>query len=318
MRNDVEAPVDAAGEVAESALAAQEERLEAAVANEEESLIETEEEMDAALRMALGDAFVGFEPSFELGIDAAEATARNHRAEAALVPGPRPAARDAQNPSPALPPGIVSVNRLYERIMLGLSAIGTQADAKRGAASELLYGRYQAETTLPNALPALVRDGPGAREDMTLNALNADLRMSGAYDQGFTPETRLQGGWRAAYHDYVKGFMLFDVPTDGRPITATLVAVPLTPMQWARSRFSDALSTVAEVGARPAASHRPTTFPTRRTSRRCSRASASSWRSTARGSPYGFDFAAAMPDVIGVVEDDAEGPGPWPRGVDRY
>ena len=273
--------------------------------------------MDAALRMALGDAFVGFGASFELGIDAAEATGRAITAPKQRwyqVQDQLPAM--LKNPSPALPPGIVSVNRLYERIMLGLSAIGTQADAKRGAAEQLLYGRYQAETTLLNALPALFLR-PGKREDMTPNALNADLgqRRLRPGHAGDASAARLG----AAYHDYVKGFMHIDVPTDGRPITATLVAVPLTPMQWARSRFSDVpyppsrkselvLRDLSPTDDRPD----PEDIAPLLEGERKFVAQYGPWI------PYGFDFAAAMPThVIGVVEDDAEGSDLGRGGVDR-
>ena len=248
--NDVAPPADGSGEVPEEPLQAQEERLEAAAANGEASLAEMDEELEAAL--AFTEADMVFGASFEPGLDAAVATGKTVDGSAPpsvvdVLPGVKDdnahlVLRMRRDSSARLPPGAASMSMLHERLEAVLDRIRSSADAADATARNFLFGRYEAETKLLAALPALVRDGPRARADMALNALNWSLwnkPLGDADDEPFTAATRLAGGWRAAYHDYVRGFMLFDVPPNGDPIGATLVEVPLTPMQWARSRFAD-------------------------------------------------------------------------------
>jgi hypothetical protein len=95
------------------------------------------------------------------------------------------------------------------------------------------------ERVLSDALPYAVREGPNADVRMRLEALNANraARPFGGKPP-FSAETRHAGGWRAAYHDYVRGFVDLVVERDdsgAARLEAQLAAVPLTPAQWRRS-----------------------------------------------------------------------------------
>ena len=94
----------------------------------------------------------------------------------------------------------------------------------------------EAQDELLRMLPILVEAGPSSRSDLSLDRLNEALHAeSSTVKSVFSPDSRLEGGWKAAYHDYVYSMMLFRFPKGVGEIESRLTAVPLTPMQWARS-----------------------------------------------------------------------------------
>ena len=158
----------------------------------------------------------------------------------------------------------------------------------------------EAQDELLRMLPILVQEGPPSRSDLGLDRLNAALNTNAnTAESVFSPESRLGGGWKAAYHDYVYSLMLFRFPKGVGEIESRLTAVPLTPMQWARSELA--------TGAYPPRRWLPPAAP----EEEAPAASAPGARSEAIDQlldaedsfakrygpwiPYGFDFAPVMP-----------------------
>ena len=207
-----------------------------------------------ATRAAAGDAIA--EPALE---GAAEAEAKAEAATGSVCFPPPPALAERRGPKAgaatqpkAEPQAAFAISSTLGQCMLEglleqLGAIERDADDRFAAATatrEAAATRVaDDERVLSDALPYAVREGPNADVRMRLEALNNANRANRAArpfgdKPPFSAETRYAGGWRAAYHDYVRGFVDLVVEQDASGaarLEAQLAAVPLTPAQWRRS-----------------------------------------------------------------------------------
>ena len=162
----------------------------------------------------------------------------------------------------------------------------------------------EAQDELLRMLPILVEAGPPSRSDLGLDRLNEALHTkANTAESVFSPDSRLGGGWKAAYHDYVYSMMLFRFPKGIGEIESRLTAVPLTPMQWARSELAN--------GAYPPLRWLPPAAPEEEPVARSEAidqlldAEESFAKRYGPWIPYGFDFAPVMP-TAGLALDGLE------------
>ena len=110
-------------------------------------------------------------------------------------------------PEPSTKLYVVEMER--EKIFGALKNLGRCTQEVRQAPGNGQRSR-RSQDELLRMLPILVEAGLSSRSDLSLDRLNEALHAeSSTVKSVFSPDSRLEGGWKAAYHDYVYSMMLF-------------------------------------------------------------------------------------------------------------